>query len=371
MELVVMALILAAVLAAQYFVYNRWGLKDLSYKLTIAQTEAFEDEEIEIVEEIENAKALPLAWIRTEINCSRWLSFYGQQAQHDAQRGFVSSIFVLKGYQKCRRVWRVRCEKRGIFSIQDVTLSVSDLFGLARPTRMIKLSQTVRVLPSPANMEAEPMSAQAYIGDTPVKRFVLADPFMISGAKEYTGREPMNRIHWQQTARTGSLMVYNNEYTTERNVLVILNLQRNYHSDTQRLTVSTMETQIKGAAYMLDRCYKTHTAVTLAANCSEPFISETGEGYEHTITLLRRLAEMKNSCGCHIDDYVSGLDMALYTDIVFVSSFVSEGLCEYFSRLNESGKSVIVFSTDIEELDVCQVWHIPRSKYYPPESGDE
>ncbi len=366
-----MALILAAVLAVQYLIYNRWGLKDLSYSLTIRQTEAFEDEEIEIIEEIENAKALPLPWIRTEINCSRWLSFYGQQVGRDAQRGFVSSIFMLKGYQKCRRVWRVKCEKRGVFSIEDVTVSVSDLFGLTRPSSMIKLSQTVRVLPSPANMEAEAISAQAYIGDIAVKRFVLPDPFVISGAREYTGREPMNRIHWQQTARTGSLMVYNNEYTTERRVLIVLNLQRNQLSETQRLTVSTMETQIKGAAYMLDECYKTHTTVALTANAKEPIMCDSGEGYEHTIDILRRLAELKNSCGSHIESFIDALDISEYTDIVFISSFMTERLCERFSRLNESGKSVIVFSTDLEELDCCELWHIPRSKYYPPESGDE
>ncbi len=366
-----MAVILAAVLAAQYLIYSRLGLKNVTYKLTIGQSEAFEDEEIEIIEEIENAKALPLPWIRTEINCSRWLSFYGQQVQRDAQKGFVSSIFMLKGYQKCRRVWRVKCEKRGIFTVEDVTVSVSDLFGLTRPSVMLKMSETIRVLPSPANMEAENLSSEAYIGALAVKRFVLPDPFVISGAREYTGREPMNRIHWQQTARTGSLMVYNNEYTTERSVLVILDLQRNPLSETQRLTVSTMETQIKGAAYMLDHCYKTRTAVALTANSAEPFVPESGEGYEHTIDLLRQLAELKNNCGCHIESFVEGLDFSEYTDIVFISSFVTERLCEHFSRLQERGKSIVVFSTDIEDLDCCELWHIPRSKYYPPESGDE
>ena len=35
MELAAMALILTAVLVGQYFIYKRFGLKDLSYTLTI------------------------------------------------------------------------------------------------------------------------------------------------------------------------------------------------------------------------------------------------------------------------------------------------------------------------------------------------
>ena len=216
MELAAMALILTAVLVGQYFIYKRFGLKDLSYTLTIRRrsdgksdcgiVEAFEGEELEFIEEIDNAKPLPLPWVRSEISCSRWLSFYGGDAasKDGAQKGLISGIFTLRGRQKCRRTWRVRCEKRGMFTVEDISLTVSDLFGLVRSARVIKLNQQVRVLPVPADIEAGGMSSDVFIGDIPVRRFVLPDPFVISGAREYTGREPMNRIHWAQSARTGS-----------------------------------------------------------------------------------------------------------------------------------------------------------------------
>ena len=77
MELVLMALILAAVLAAQYLVYKKYALRGVTYTLTLSKTEVFEGDEFEAVEEIENAKWLPLPWVRTEISCSRRLSFVG------------------------------------------------------------------------------------------------------------------------------------------------------------------------------------------------------------------------------------------------------------------------------------------------------
>ncbi len=366
-----MAVILTVILVGQYFLYSRLGIKNLGYNLTISRDEAFEGEEIEITEEIENRKILPLPWIRTEISCSRWLSFYGvsQDNSMDGQKGLISSVFILKGYQKCRRVWRVKCEKRGIFSIEDVSVVASDLFGLTKPSMVVKLQRKIRVLPSPAEVNMGELSRETYIGNNPVKRFVLPDPFMISGAKEYTGREPMNRIHWKQTARLNSPMVYNNDFTTERELLLIINMQRNFLSTTQKLTVSSMETQIKGAAFVVDYCYKNGIRSAAAANSGEGIITDSGEGYSHAVELLRVFAELENSCGEHIDDFIEKPDYEKYTDIVLITGFLSGKTEETLRKLNESGKGCLILSTDIEECSCCEVCHIPREKYYPPEGG--
>lgn len=372
MELVAMALILTAVLVGQYQLYKRLGLKDLSYTLTIRRrsdgksdsgiVEAFEGEELEFIEEIDNAKHLPLPWVRSEISCSRWLSFYGDTSasKDSAQKGLISGIFTLRGRQKCRRTWRVRCEKRGMFTVEDITLTVSDLFGLVRSARVIKLDQQVRVLPVPADIEVGGMSSDVFIGDIPVRRFVLPDPFVISGAREYTGREPMNRIHWAQSARTGSLMVYNNEYTTERRVLIILNVQRSFRGEKQEISIPTLEALIKGAAFMLDWCLHTHTQCALTVNSPDPAVPECGEGYGHTIRQLRRLAELETACGAHIDDFITGLRFDGFTDVVFISSFLDEKCYDTLRAVSENGRSVSIFSTDIEQTDICEVWHIPR-----------
>lgn len=374
MELILMAAILAAVLGAQYFVYKKFALKNVSYKLTFSETEVFEGDEFEAVEEIENAKWLPLPWVRTEINTSRRLSFVGaaqNTADKTEQRGLVSGILVLRGWQKCRRVWRVRCEKRGVFSINDVSVSASDLFGLCKPAMLVKISQSVRVLPVSAQIECGELSKDAFIGDIPVQRFVLPDPFVISGAREYTGREPMNRIHWAQTARLGRPMVYSSEFTTERSVLVVINMQHSpLFCEHRRLSVTNIEAMVKGTAYMLDVCRQTRTPCALCANTAQALKTPCAEGYEHTIELLRRLAELKNNCGEHIDEFLPALDLNEFTDIVLVTSFVSERIAEYLHSAQRCGKGCLILTTGEESAQFCEVRHIPR-KIYPPEAGDD
>lgn len=373
MELFLMAAILAAVVFGQYLIYRKYALKGVKYTLTLSQTEVFEGDEFEAVEEIENAKWLPLPWVRTEISCSRRLSFIGvsqNNADKTEQRGFVAGIFALRGRQKCRRVWRVRCEKRGVFSVNDVSVSASDLFGLCRPTMVVRSAQSVRVLPIPADISCGELSREAFIGDIAVKRFVLPDPFMISGAREYTGREPMNRIHWAQTARTGRPMVYSSEFTTERTMLIVMNMQRSFTDERRRLSVTDIEAQIKAAAYMLDVCRTARTPCALCANTPEALMTACGEGYSHTTELLRALAELKNACGQHIDDYMSALDLSGYTDVVLITSFLSERTADILRGAVNAGKGCFILTTGADEADFCETLHIPR-KLYPHEAGDD
>lgn len=366
-----MALILAAVVVGQFFLYEKTGLKKVSYKLSISTPEAFENDVIEIVEEIENAKWLPLVWVRSEISCSPWLTFKGQtmvRNELDEQRGLISGIFVLRGYRKCRRVWKVRCEKRGIMTINNVIITASDLFGLSKKAMVLEITDTVRVLPTPADMDTGELSGDLFIGNTQVRRFVLPDPFMISGAREYTGREPMNRIHWLQTARTGNIMVYKNEFTTERRIMIILNMQRSAGAYKQSMTLPVLEAQIKAAAFALDFCHKAGAECALAVNAAERLYIPPAEGYAHLMSSLRQLAELENICGERLDDMMSELDFNEFTDIMLITSCITERTCETLAGLSGGGKRCKVFTVGLNEDEemlprTCEVIRVPRGSY--------
>lgn len=346
MELIVMALILAGALFGQYFLYARLGQKNLTYTLTIGKNgnsggeliEVLEGEEIEITEQLDNAKRLPLPWVRTEISCSSRLLFFGSESKKaDSDSGLVSGIFTLKAFQKCRRTWRVRCSRRGLYGIEDVSVTVSDLLGLVRSSVVVKPAQKIRVLPLPSEQEITELSREVFIGDIAVRRLILPDPFAISGAREYTGREPMNRIHWSQTARTGSLMVYNNEFTTEHKILIAVNIQRSFHGMNTKIAPKTADRLVKAAAYFLDFCLKTDTECALTVNSLKEITPVWGGGYAHVISLMRELAELEEDCGRHIDDFLQSAARGKFTDLIFITSFLDDSCAELLQGLEQNG----------------------------------
>lgn len=361
MELIAMALIIGAIVAAQFFLYEKYGFKNVTYTISISTAEAYENDEIEIIEEIDNAKRLPLVWARSEICCSPELAFGAEGA--GVRRGLISGVFALRGCRKCRRVWKVRCEKRGIMTIDNATLTISDLFGLSKSAKVFGEFGSVRVLPIPADMGTGELSGDLFIGSSPVRRFVLPDPFVISGAREYTGREPMNRIHWAQTARTGSVMVYNNEYTTERRVMIILNMQRS-GSNRGSMPASVLELQIKAAAFLLEMCQRMSAECGLAVNSAQTLMLPAESG-DRTMNMLRSLAELENGCGERIDDLLRRVDLGGITDVMFITSYVSEFAAELLSGLAMSGKCCKILTAGMTEGEdrvppTVEILTIPR-----------
>ncbi|MBR6321331.1 MAG: DUF58 domain-containing protein, partial [Lachnospiraceae bacterium] len=62
-------------------------------------------------------------------------------------------------------------------------------------------------------------------GDFSVQRFIHEDPTLIYGYRDYTGREPMKQISWKATARTGRLIVREQDHTLDRNAVVLADLR--------------------------------------------------------------------------------------------------------------------------------------------------
>ena len=60
-----------------------------------------------------------------------------------------------------------------------------------------------------------------FLGDISVRRFILEDPLLTVGFREYTGREPMKSISWTQSARVGRPLVKQYDHTVDATVTVL------------------------------------------------------------------------------------------------------------------------------------------------------
>jgi len=61
------------------------------------------------------------------------------------------------------------------------------------------------------------------MGDIIIKRFFLPDPFMPAGVRDYTSGDPLNKINWKASAKSGKLVVQRNDFTSDSNLIVFFN----------------------------------------------------------------------------------------------------------------------------------------------------
>lgn len=131
----------------------------------------------------------------------------------------------LRPRQEVRKYLPVSVPQRGRYFLQEMVVGGGDFLGLSERTRSYNRFREVVVIPKAAPEQAIGEVLGGFMGDVSVRRFIMEDPVLTLGYREYTGREPMKMISWSQSARGRGLMVKKYDYTLEPAVSVLLNIE--------------------------------------------------------------------------------------------------------------------------------------------------
>ncbi len=352
-DVIALALIFAVVLWLQSFLLCKYGFHKLNYKCEFSVAEAHEGDSIYLIEKVYNSKLLPVPWLKVDIHSSRWLDFAGTCSVIAQDNRHVTSSFILKSYQKITRRWNLKCLKRGVFTTENVTLVSGDLLDFQVVSISVAVNACLMVYPEIVNLDELFTPVNLLQSDRVVNRWIVDDPFMVSGAREYTPGDPLNRVHWPASARSGKLMVKKNEFTSQRSLTVLLNMQSQLYEYSDTINKEMAELGIKVAATLFDRALKEGTSVRLGTNgCTTPCARQaifTGDAAdrEHISELFKILARllMKN-----VKDFEAVLDDVLpvlvNTEVVIITAYLSKRLCEQADRLRMYGNAVSIVLLD-------------------------
>jgi len=119
----------------------------------------------------------------------------------------------------------VSLPRRGRYVFHNAEVSVGDFLGFKEPKMSVRLDKEVVVYPADTSGDRVSSMLGGFLGNISVRRFIMEDPTLVVGFREYTGREPMKTISWSKTAQTRQMMVKTFDYTTEPTVSVILNVK--------------------------------------------------------------------------------------------------------------------------------------------------
>ena len=127
-----------------------------------------------------------------------------------------------------RQTWQqslpVSLSKRGRYVFVDTTLRAGGFLGLDETVEYVHQYEEMVIIPALCRAPKLDATLGGFLGDRSVDRFILEDPVLTLGFREYTGREPMKSISWTQSARAGQLMVKKYDYTLELTATVLLNI---------------------------------------------------------------------------------------------------------------------------------------------------
>ncbi len=336
----------------QAAVFSHFNFKKLTYSRIFDKTTAFEGDKVELLESIENKKMLPVPWLRAESRIPKQLHFEKEQLDaHEVSGGlYHKSIFYLSPMLKITRHHEVLLKKRGAYHAGSVVVTCGDLFSMAKKEVHMDLDCAITVYPRILSDDELPDPAHKWLGDLTVKRWIMPDPFLVNGIRDYRQGDSLKDIHWRASARTGELNVKVHSFTSDPRAMVILNVQTsdNQWADVGESEAENMEQAIRIAATMCVRALSNGMQAGFSSNACLNGKAGTGEcifvpsraGREQTDRILTTMAEMMLHRELSFQTYLDSLMHLTGEDILILSFYETDEIREKMMRLRAQGNTV-------------------------------
>ncbi len=233
----ILLILLAAVLEI-FSIRDALRHVDFSYGPKEKKTEPEEPFPVEI--RMANTGILPITYLRALVLFSDSMHFPGNAEKDlwDCTYLTHEERYFLWGRQRKIRTIQVTCPVRGVFHFPGARLERGDFLGLREMDGNADCDGKIVVYPPRFNEEWLSEAMGHFIGDMSAKQYLLRDPVLTIGTREYPGSEPMHTIHWLKSAQRGELMVREFDHTRDLSCAVIL-------------AVTTIRPQ---EYYLIDRC---------------------------------------------------------------------------------------------------------------------
>lgn len=349
-------------LVAIALVLNRisksYVLHDFSYSREISKKTVEIDEEFEIATVAENNKLLPITFLQIIEKLPQALKYrFKAGVTESGEYIFHKMAMMMLPYQRIKRVYKVFCSQRGRFIFRDVTLIAGDMLGLNTTAEDREHLQEVVALPEKADLEEAIMPYGNCYGDISVRRWIIDDPILTVGIREYTGSEPFKTIHWPSSLKSGSLMVKKFDYTTDNTVMIALNIESS-KPFWSGMNVGKIEKCISIARGVVEHFEEAGIPYGLACDAhydgfpGNENIGEAGFGKAHYSNTVENLGRIGYSIAMPFEELLNSLMTSpmSFTTFVIITPAMLEEYIMPINRLRERSMKTVVISMDKNNL---------------------
>ncbi len=199
--LVALMLLLAFI---EHYVYEEHSGGQIEVSLSFDPDRVARGETTDLLVRVEHVGRLPIPWVTVYLQLPRGLACPAAEGQ------FLMGRMAVPYRGGIVRHYPMTPVHRGLYRVEQLRVEFSDPLGLVvrRLDVRTRAELLAHPLPSAASL-APPMRALMGSIERPA---LLEDPTATRGVRPYRPDDPLRRVHWPQTARTGDLMA--REYAT-------------------------------------------------------------------------------------------------------------------------------------------------------------
>ncbi len=195
-----------------------------------------------------------------------WLVWRDQIDSGLDVEGMSSEFRSLKGGEIAELRYRLHSTRRGLFRVGPAVVEASDPFGLVRRFIVDRKPRFLTVLPRSLALDRARPLGRRPIHEVPRRRSLFQDPTRFLGVRDYRRGDPLKRIHWRATARTGTLQVKLFEPAVLDGMLLAIEMSSAVLGDPAGGPSAVEELAVTAAASLTDLVLGGGQAVALLSN---------------------------------------------------------------------------------------------------------
>lgn len=219
------ALFIIMKIVKEYYASN-WD-KRLSASVRFGADNINEGETGFIYEEIVNDKFLPLPIVNIKFELDKSIIYKESVRGIVSDKQYRSDVISVLPNRKIKRRFDVKYTKRGVYTIKTVDLYTPDPVSDYLRYENYDCNSVIYVYPSYSRHRDILAPFSRVMGQALKNKFIFEDPFEFKGIRNYTPLDPMKKINWGASAKTGELMVNNYFDTTSRHITIFLDVSNN------------------------------------------------------------------------------------------------------------------------------------------------
>jgi uncharacterized repeat protein (TIGR01451 family) len=281
--------VLLGLLVVSRFLARSW-VGNLSATRAANRLTAEVGETVTVSVTVRNTGWMPVPWVLLEDLLPR--RALAPNAPAVRVKGDRLQVRMVAARGKAVVKYRLKLKRRGYLQIGPLVMETGDLFGLHRRYRVAAEPQFLLVYPKVVPLQGYELASRRPVGEVRLTHRLFEDPTRVNGVREYQAGDPLNRVHWRATARTGLLHCKVYEPSTLTGATLLLDFhQAGYNS---RGEPHRSELAVTAAASLAQAVYELGQQVGLITNGRDAADRIRLEGWDHDYR-TRQVARKKTA----------------------------------------------------------------------------
>lgn len=336
----------------QGILYERKIFENLTINRSFDREGVFPGDKLTYEMSIENRKLLPLTWLSINEKFYSGIEFEVKTKVQDLNEEMYdhNCMLTLLPYQKITRRYNLTAKKRGFYQIKYISMASTDILGKAEYNIEKEIPAFVSVYPNIRDLKGALIPANTVQGDFSVKRWIIEDPMVITGVRDYSGNDSLKGVNWKATAKNQKLLVNKYDYTADKRIMIILNLERheNYLSKDDIIKV---EAAIEVCASLAAMAHEQGLPIGFATNShtlgpDASIVLDPDTGDSHLTSILDALAKVTYYKRFRSRELLQMMveDFSWGTEAIVVTPEVSEDLIAGLETISKTKTTIVSLS---------------------------